>query len=670
MKEDIRFIEIQLPQDSEIIKALIASRNKEENIDNVEISLYLGKGKRPLKIILRPKDESLDFDVTTPHDTKGKVCTYIGKAQFAKAIPIGIPINSANLTDLYSLSIEIVEQPTNFAESFIERIKVLKDELGVAKETLRLTGDIFHILPNAKKRFNIVKNKINFEHFDSPKIDSLNQKENNGLFLYLDIPVAKSILLPEILKDLKKWKNILSFKPIFITFNNGSETGHVSKFVYKAHSPKGNDCTYELVAKCVINNSNLKEITSDLSISPSLLGPTIKASAVKSLEKAYLNYITEERVVEPYPHPIRYTEDFIGKKIETSANSKSEEKNSECVCCKSNELSELFEKIREFANNLPIAQIESLSQIDIDTKNGNKPSGYTSRIKTIYPDLNPSPVRFKDKVKDDVSAPKATETIIVPFSIVLKDIMAYDHLLDYTKYYKATFRIKDKEFKGEIKSMNIQYPFATTVDTRRASPSSIKAIVNIAITQECKDTIDNLVKEILGFEEVCVGSLNHHLLNKSAGSLYTIKRSAGALYTIKSYAEKEDRQTINIDMSLNTVVELERFSHLVNKYSNLPFMVSTDPFVVSTDNEQAARIIYCADTEEEAVSLIMDIKEKLKNRFIDNKSKQSNFPICNNYINVEIKSFSSDNTILRVQDVVLVASSRDLGKYFVVAKLQ
>ena len=126
--------------------------------------------------------------------------------------------------------------------------------------------------------------------------------------------------------------------------------------------------------------------------------------------------------------------------------------------------------------------------------------------------------------------------------------------------------------------------------------------------------------------------------------------------------KKKDRQTINIDMSLNTVVELERFSHLVNKYANLPF-------TVSTDNEQAARIIYCADTEEEAVSLIMDIKEKLKNRFIENKSKQFNFSIYNNYINIEIKSFSFGNTMLKVQDVVLVAS-RDLGKYFVVAKLQ
>ena len=78
MKEDIRFIEIQLPQDSGIIKALIASRNKEENIDSVEIFLYMGKGKRPLKIILRPKDESLDFDVTTPYDSRGKICTCIG----------------------------------------------------------------------------------------------------------------------------------------------------------------------------------------------------------------------------------------------------------------------------------------------------------------------------------------------------------------------------------------------------------------------------------------------------------------------------------------------------------------------------------------------------------------------------------------------------------------
>ena len=203
--------------------------------------------------------------------------------------------------------------------------------------------------------------------------------------------------------------------------------------------------------------------------------------------------------------------------------------------------------------------------------------------------------------------------------------------------------------------MNIQHPWATTVNTRRASPSSIKAIVNVAITQECKDTIDNLVKEIgIGFEEVCVGSLDYLLLNKSAG----------ALYTIKSYAEREDIQTINIDMSLNPVKDLERFSHLVDKYANLPFTL-----MVSTDNKQAARIIYCADTEEEAVSLIMDIKEKLKNRFTENKSKQSNFSIYNNYINIEIKSFSSDNTILRVQDIVLVAA-RDLGKYFVVAKRQ
>ena len=63
MKEDIRLVEIQLSEEnSEIIDALIASRNKEENIDSVEVSLYMGKGKRPLKIILRPKDDSVDFD--------------------------------------------------------------------------------------------------------------------------------------------------------------------------------------------------------------------------------------------------------------------------------------------------------------------------------------------------------------------------------------------------------------------------------------------------------------------------------------------------------------------------------------------------------------------------------------------------------------------------------
>ena len=192
-----------------------------------------------------------------------------------------------------------------------------------------------------------------------------------------------------------------------------------------------------------------------------------------------------------------------------------------------------------------------------------------------------------------------------------------------------------------------------------ASSSSIKVIVNIAITQECKDNIDNLIKE-LDSKEIYVGSLGFHSTSRSG--FCSINRYAGALYTIKSYAEKEDRQTINIDMSLNAVVGLERFSQLVNEYSNLPF-------VVSTANEQAARIIYCADTEEEAVSLIINIKEKLKNRFMENKAKQFNFTIYNNYINIEIKSFSSDNTILRAQDVVLVAS-RDLGKYFVVAKLQ
>ena len=54
---------------------------------------------------------------------------------------------------------------------------------------------------------------------------------------------------------------------------------------------------------------------------------------------------------------------------------------------------------------------------------------------------------------------------------------------------------------------------------------------------------------------------------------------------------------------------------------------------------------------------------------MENKSKQSSFSIYNNYINIAIKSFSFGNTMLKVQDVVLVAS-RDLGKYFVVAKLQ
>ena len=108
MKEYIRLIEIQLPQDSEIIKALIASPNKEENIDSVEIFLYMGKGKRPLKIILRPKDDSDDFNVTTPLDTGGKAHFYIGKAQ--------ISISSADMfvktpskkytvsTNLYSLN--------------------------------------------------------------------------------------------------------------------------------------------------------------------------------------------------------------------------------------------------------------------------------------------------------------------------------------------------------------------------------------------------------------------------------------------------------------------------------------------------------------------------------------------------------------------------------------
>jgi hypothetical protein len=64
-------------------------------------------------------------------------------------------------------------------------------------------------------------------------------------------------------------------------------------------------------------------------------------------------------------------------------------------------------------------------------------------------------------------------------------------------------------------------------------------------------------------------------------------------------------------------------------------------------------VLVCA-TEEEAVNLIMDIKEKLKNRFMENKAKQFNFSIYDNYINIEIKSFSSDNTSVSMSNVEIV----------------
>ena len=300
MKEDIRFIDIQLPHYSKILEALIASCGKSENIDGVEIYLYLGKEKKPLKIILRPESKfthlnavylSAIFNVTTPLHYGAEAGVHIGKAQIIPKPKTKNPINS---TSHYSLNIELTEESTNFTKYFIERIKVLKDELGVAKETLRLTGDIFHILPNAKKRFNIVKNKINFEHFDSPKIDSLNQKENNPSLLHLDISVSKNILLPEILKDLKKWKKILSLETIDISLDNGLKIGHVSKFVYRANSPRGNDCTYELVAKCEINNSDASNGIGYAN----LLGPTIRFAARKSLENAYLNYKKKKRKKE------------------------------------------------------------------------------------------------------------------------------------------------------------------------------------------------------------------------------------------------------------------------------------------------------------------------------------------------------------------------------------
>ena len=443
--------------------------------------------------------------------------------------------------------------------------------------------------------------------------------------MIIDIPVAKSILLPEILKDLKIWKKIMSLKPICIflnndlkIFNNDLRIGHVSKFVYKARSPRGGDCTYELVAKCVINSNVVKD---SFSISPTELNKLegiIRVSATKSLEDAYFKYKKE-------------------KKKEALFSKKSKDKDNECACSEADKLSRLLEATREFVNKLPITQMESLGHINIDTKNKNKPSGYKPSVKTD-----------SDSKKDKI--------IVMPFSITLKDTIAYGHLLEYTKHYKATFGyVCDKEFKGEIKSISIQDSSIAAIKTRYAPPYSVKAIVNIAITHECKDAIDRLVKDLSpsGLEGICVGSLDSHLLSKSAG----------ALYTIKSYTEKEDKQTINIDMSLNAVMKAEKYSDLINMCSNLPFSVSAD------NNDQSAKIIYCANTEEEATDLIMEIKGKLQNRFMENRSKQSDFTIYDNYINVEIKSFSSDNTMLKVHDVVLVAS-KDLGKYFVVAKLQ
>ena len=611
MKEDIRFIDIQLPHYSKILEALIASYGKSENIDRVEIYLYLGKEKKPLKIILKPESKfthlnavylSAIFNVTTPLHSGAEGEVHIGKAQIIPKPKTKNPINS---TSHYSLNIELTEESTNFTKYFIERIKVLKDELGVAKETLRLTGDIFHILPNAKKRFNIVKNRINFEHFASPGIESLSQvdidtKSGNKPSGYTsELKTIHPNPIPSPIKKIEDYKELKVF---------------VSSHILESDAVRAEKKWTRKLSK----NTNNGDLFTTRGIDLINFG-FIHGFKIEAEESANTSYVT---------HRTRAYSIYANIKINTT-NTKE------------------YKLTEEDIMAAAICSLEKLSLKKDENKKMDK-----ERLSSRLTKLCSSPFRFKDINKDNVSAPKTDKTLVVPFSIVLKDIMAYGHLLEYTNHYKATFRVYDKEFKGEIKSINIHNPFATTVNTRRASPYGIKAIVNIAITQECKDTIDNLVKKIIGFEEICVGSLDSHLLNKPAG----------ALYTIKSYAEREDIQTINIDMSLNPVKDLERFSQLVNEYSNLPF-------AVSADNEQAARIIYCADTEEEAVSLIMDIKGKLKNRFTENRSKQSDFSIYDNYINIEIKSFSSDNTILRVQDVVLVAS-KDLGKYFVIAKLQ
>lgn len=611
MKEDIRFIDIQLPHYSKILEALIASYGKSENIDGVEIYLYLGKEKKPLKIILRPESKfthlnavylSAIFNVTTPLHSGAEGEVHIGKAQIIPKPKTKNPINS---TSHYSLNIELTEESTNFTKYFIERIKVLKDELGVAKETLRLTGDIFHILPNAKKRFNIVKNKINFEHFASPRIESLSQvdidtKSGNKPSGYTsELKTIYPNPIPSPIKKIEDYKELKVF--VSSHFLESDAIRAEKKWIRKLNKNTNNGDLFTARGIFLVNFGFIHGF---------------KVEAEESVNSPYTTHRTKTYSV------------YANIKINTT-NTKE------------------YKLAEEDIKAAVICSLERLSLKKDENKKMDK-ERLSSRVAKFCSSLS----RFKDINKDNVSTPKADETLVVPFSIVLKDIMAYNHLIDYKSHYKATFRIKDKEFKGEIKSINIQDFYSTMVNTRRASPYSIKTIVSIAITQECKDIIDKLVKEIIGFEEVCVGSLDSHLLRKSAG----------ALYTIKSYAEKENRQTINIDMSLNPVKDLERFSHLVNEYSNVPF-------TVSTGNEQTARIIYSADTEEEAVNLIMNIKEKLKNRFMENRSKQSSFSIYDNYINIETKTFSSDSIILKVQDVVLVAS-KDLGKYLVVAKLQ
>ncbi len=585
MKEDIKFIDIQYPHYSKIIEVLIASYNEKENIDRIEILLYLGNGKKSLKIILRPENKMVHlnavysnaiFNVTTPLHSEAEAEVYLGKAQI---IPKPKTENPANSTSHYSLNIELVEEFTAFTESFIKKIRVLKDELGVAKETLRLTGDIFHILPDATKSFNVVR------HEECKCFSCLTEKDIRSMFKIQDLSrKSKTIHGDGSGANYKEQKVFISSHVL-----ESDAIRAVEEWTRKLNKNRDNG---DLLIKRGTNLINFGFIH-DFKI---------------KTDFKYATYSTKIYSI------------YANIKINTTGT-------------KDYKLTE---------KDMQEAVICSLEKLDPK--------------KVSAGENNPA---------ESISTPKATETIVVPFSIALKGIVVYSHLLSYINHYKATFRFKNKEFKGEIKSINIQDSSTTTANARYTSPSSVKAIVNIAITQECKDTIDNLIEE-LDSREICVGSLGFHSTIRSG--FYSINKSAGALYTIKSYAEKEDRQTINIDMSLNAVVGLERFSHLVNKYANLPF-------TVSTDNEQVARIIYCADTEEEAVNLIMKIKDKLKNRFIENKSKQSDFTIYNNYINVEIKSFSSgivniyaDSTILKVQDVVLVAS-RVLGKYFVVAKL-
>ena len=146
----------------------------------------------------------------------------------------------------------------------------------------------------------------------------------------------------------------------------------------------------------------------------------------------------------------------------------------------------------------------------------------------------------KNKAPENTSASKRLETITVPFFAILEDIMAYGHLIQYVYDYKVVFKIRGREFTGIIRDIETQDPITITSSSPRISPSDItspsdtKVIINISITLDCSEAIDNLFKEFYPVgDEVCVGSLTSHLIkNKPGILLYTTNRTK---YKIISY---------------------------------------------------------------------------------------------------------------------------------------